>query len=268
MIAGAARGPAPRRAAALREGAGAVADNRLMSHLPAGLVAAMQRRALRRDFASDAVIQRAGAPFDQLCFPLSGLLVLSLPLSAGGVEAGLIGPEGFACPCGLAGAASPYDVIAETRVDAMLVNSADLARGLRAYPGGIELLLRFEHVLGLQAACAAASAACKLQARLARALLMRADRLGDAFPFVHRAIAVRMNVRRASVTEAVHVLEGEGAIRAWRGEARVIDRAKLRRLAGGAYGPAEARYRDLIERGATLRAPRRVAAVRPDASAG
>jgi hypothetical protein len=48
-------------------------------------------------------------------------------------------------------------------------------------------------------------------------------------------------VRRAFVTDVLHILEGEGAIRSHRGLIIVRDRAKLEAMAGASYGFPEAR---------------------------
>jgi CRP-like cAMP-binding protein len=83
--------------------------------------------------------------------------------------------------------------------------------------------------------------------RLCRWLLMNHDRLeGDTIELTHRQIGVMLGVRRASVTDALHVLEGERLIRAERRMIVVHDRARLRECAGESYGVAEAAYRRLI----------------------
>lgn len=53
-------------------------------------------------------------------------------------------------------------------------------------------------------------------------------------------------VRRASVTEALHILEGDGLVRARRGAIEVVDRKGLEHRAGPLYGAAEAEYRRLL----------------------
>lgn len=55
-----------------------------------------------------------------------------------------------------------------------------------------------------------------------------------------------LGVRRSSITDALHRLEEEQAIRAVRGRVIVRDRAKLMLLAADTYGHAEAEYRRLL----------------------
>lgn len=55
-----------------------------------------------------------------------------------------------------------------------------------------------------------------------------------------------LGVRRQSVTDALHFLEGGGAIKSSRGKLVVRDRVRLETLATDTYGFAEAEYRRLI----------------------
>jgi hypothetical protein len=52
----------------------------------------------------------------------------------------------------------------------------------------------------------------------------------------HEELSLMLGVRRASVTDALHVLEGEQAIRNLRRRVIVRDRAKLVEMAGESYG--------------------------------
>lgn len=56
-----------------------------------------------------------------------------------------------------------------------------------------------------------------LEARVSNWLLMMHERIGDEIQITHQMLANFLNVRRASVTDALHVLEGEGALRSARG---------------------------------------------------
>ena len=58
----------------------------------------------------------------------------------------------------------------------------------------------------------------------------------------HEEFRLMLGVRRSSVTDALHRLEEERAIRAIRARVVVQDRAKLIALAGGTYGRPEQEY--------------------------
>lgn len=86
-----------------------------------------------------------------------------------------------------------------------------------------------------------------LDLRLARWLLMRHDRSGRDILFVrHEEIAGNLNVRRASITDRLHLLEGDRLIRCNRGKIAIRDRMALETFAGDSYGRTEEHYRDLI----------------------
>jgi DNA-binding FadR family transcriptional regulator len=76
---------------------------------------------------------------------------------------------------------------------------------------------------------------------------MAQDRIGsDEINVTHDVLALMLGVRRASVTDALHILEGEGLIRSSRGRIVVRDGEGLRRQAGDTYGFYEAEYTRLI----------------------
>ena len=60
-----------------------------------------------------------------------------------------------------------------------------------------------------------------------------------------RRLGRSLAVRRATVTDTLHILEGEGLVRCTRARIIVRDRAGLERRAGKAYGAAEEAYRAL-----------------------
>jgi CRP-like cAMP-binding protein len=110
-----------------------------------------------------------------------------------------------------------------------------------------ELLMRYVHVFRLQTAQTAhANARFQLSSRLARWLLMAADRLGPQLSLTHEYVAYLLGVRRSGVTDALHVLEGKHLIRSSRGLITICDRGGLEAQAGMSYGAAEEEYRRLI----------------------
>jgi CRP-like cAMP-binding protein len=89
------------------------------------------------------------------------------------------------------------------------------------------------------AEAAFANAQLTVEARLARLLLMASDRLGSAdLRLTHDRIALMLGCRRAGVTMSIHLLEGEHAIRATRAHITLLDRARLREVAGSSYNDA------------------------------
>ncbi|WP_293880029.1 Crp/Fnr family transcriptional regulator [Sphingomonas sp.] len=88
---------------------------------------------------------------------------------------------------------------------------------------------------------ALAAASLSIKARLARWLLMCADRTdGVQIPMTHEFLSLMLSVRRPGVTEAVQAVEATGAIRAHRGMIEIRDRSILKQIAGEGYGAPEA----------------------------
>jgi CRP-like cAMP-binding protein len=84
----------------------------------------------------------------------------------------------------------------------------------------------------------------RLEASIARWLLMRHDRVGgDWISAQHQEIAEGIGARRASVTDCLHILEGEQHVRCRRGRILIRSRHDLEAKASGAYGAAESLYR-------------------------
>ena len=110
------------------------------------------------------------------------------------------------------------------------------------------LVMRYVYVIMIQTSFTALSnGRSSLGERLARWLLMCNDRLASIdINLTHDFLSLMLGVRRAGVTEALHVLEGLKIISATRGAIRVLDRVRLEETAGGSYGVPEAEYRRLI----------------------
>ncbi len=86
-----------------------------------------------------------------------------------------------------------------------------------------------------------------VERRTGRWILLYQDRVGgDEISLTHEELGLMLGIRRASITDALHYLEGERAIVGARGRVIVRDRARLEALAEETYGHAEAQYRRLL----------------------
>jgi CRP-like cAMP-binding protein len=112
----------------------------------------------------------------------------------------------------------------------------------------LDVVLRYQQTMIVQASYTALShGSFNIEERLARWLLMCFDRSkGADLPLVHEFIALMLAVRRSGVTTAIHVLEGNHAIKATRGSIQLRDREKLEELASGSYGDPESEYARLM----------------------
>jgi CRP-like cAMP-binding protein len=165
------------------------------------------------------------------------------------VESGIFGRDGFAPVAAvLGGDRSPHDGQVQLPDDCHRISFEDFKQAISQSPSLHGLLLRYAHALSVQTSYTALSNAIHpIEERLARWLLMCHDRSDDnTLPLTHDFMSVMLAVRRPSVTTSLHVLEGNGFIRAERGCIIIRDRAGLEEFAGDAYGPPEREYERLI----------------------
>jgi hypothetical protein len=93
---------------------------------------------------------------------------------------------------------------------------------------------------------------------------MNHDRIeGDAIAITHSQIGVMLGVRRATVTDALHVLEGNQLIRSTRGQICIRERDGLKRMAGESYGPPKRNTGNCLVPSARTRAERARTGLRP-----
>jgi CRP-like cAMP-binding protein len=166
------------------------------------------------------------------------------------IEVGLIGSEGMSGVAVLLGdQRSPNATSMQVAGHGHRIRAADLRRAMDASASLQRVLLKFAHAFMIQMAqTAACHGTARLDERLARWILMAQDRLGHAtLPVTHEFLALLLGVRRPRVTDALHILEGEGLIRASRGQIIVLDRKAIEKRARHCYGISEAEYRRLFD---------------------
>lgn len=225
-------------------------DNRLLA-----LTSSDTRKAVVSDF--EFVALRQGQPLHEPMEPIAQVYFLTAGMSSEiaidpsgqRIEVGCIGNEGLAgVPVILGVGASPHRSFMETDGSAFVIGTDMLMTAARKNADLMSVLLRYVHVFMMQiAATALADGRYNIEQRTARWLLMAHDRLaGDELPLTHDFLALMLGVRRSSVTNALHIVEGEGAIKATRSLITVKDRHALQRLAGASYGVPEQEYRRVL----------------------
>jgi CRP-like cAMP-binding protein len=194
-------------------------------------------------------IEKSNTPISHIYFPECGIISVVAKAAQQEIEVGLIGREGMSGTAVLLGdQRSPNDVYVQMAGAAHRISAKHMRQALEASKTLREHLQRYAQAFMVQVAQTAfANGTAKIDARLARWLLMAHDRHDDdELPLTHEFIAVMLGVRRPGVTDALHKLEAKGLISAGRGVIRIVRRKGLMALAGGAYGVAEAEYERLI----------------------
>lgn len=196
-------------------------------------------------------LAHAGEPIVDLCFPESSVIGFVDVLASGErLAVAITGREGFVgWPLLLGNDRWPHEAIVRTQSGTALKISADRLCEVIATSEGVRTsLLRFASSLVAQMTRTIASNLIHdVEKRTARWILLYHDRLdGDEIVITHEELGVMLGARRSSITDALHQLEGAGAIKGFRGRVSVRDRLQLERLAGDTYGFAEAEYRRLL----------------------
>lgn len=141
-----------------------------------------------------------------------------------------------------------FDIFVQLEGRGSRIAVEPLQEALKAVPSLRRLLNHYVQTFIIQAAFTSlANANHSIESRLARWILMCHDRIdGDRIGLTHEFLALMLSVRRASITTALHDLEGRLLILSERSAVTVRDRAGLEEFAGDSYGRAEQEYRRLI----------------------
>ena len=195
-------------------------------------------------------LERPNRRIDAVYFPEAGFAsVVAVQSKGKQVEVGLIGREGMTgLPIVLGNHRSPHATYIQAPGTGKCIPATELRKATQTSLSLRDSLLKFVQAFGVQTTHTAVSnAQSRLDVRLARWLLMAHDRIGDdTLPLTHEFLSLMLGVRRAGVTETLHVLRERGLISYGRGQIAVKDRKGLERAAGEAYGVPEAEYRRLI----------------------
>jgi CRP-like cAMP-binding protein len=210
--------------------------------------------AIRLDLRLD--LEMANRTIRRVCFPETGIIsVVATSEGLGTIEVGLVGREGMTGLAIVMGETqSPQDTYVQVVGRGHWLEATVLSAVLALRPAMREFMIGYANVFTTQIAqTALANGRAKIDARLARWILMAADRLdGPDLPLTHELMALMLGVRRPGVTDSLHRLEGDRMIRARRGFLSIRDRPALEALADGSYGAPEQEYRRVMGGSPTL----------------
>lgn len=235
----------------LRPDSALAQSNMLLGALDPEDLALIAPYLVRRDVEGGQRLIAPHQPIDRVIFPETAVVSLAAPIGDGRLlDIGLIGREGLVGWSALIGDDRPGHgstvllqggsvlTIAATRLRAACAASGTLLSGLMRFVDGF---------VGQLGQTIVATACDTAEQRLARWILMLHDRIeGDELMIKHSELGSLLNVRRATITDCLHVLEGERALRCRRGRIVVRDRAMLEARAGGSYRGVDPRFRASI----------------------
>jgi CRP-like cAMP-binding protein len=185
------------------------------------------------------VLHEPGDTLKSAYFCNTGLVsILSVFPDGKSVEVGLVGKEGFiGLPLVVGFRTAPTRAIAQIEGSSFRVDGEALIRLLPQCPKLERRLEQFAQIMAVQTTqIAACNRLHEVNERLARWLLMSADRIGsNSVPLTQEFLAQMLGTRRSSVTVASGMLEKAGLIAHSRGDVAIIDRPKLEQAACECY---------------------------------
>ena len=214
-------------------------QNRLLEMMPAADLERLRPHLHEVTFDYRMPLYEAGAPFEQVYFPVSGVASLvKLMTDGSAAEVGTIGNEGVVgVPVLLGDTVAPTSVYIQVPGAGLRIKAAILKDLLAQSSASRTLMLHYAHAFFNQVA---QSAACNtlhpIERRCCRWLLMTHDRMqSDQFLLTQEFLAMMLGVRRSSLTEVAQKLKRLKLIDYTRGRVTIRDRPGLERYACECY---------------------------------
>jgi CRP-like cAMP-binding protein len=227
-----------------------MAENQILSRIPASDLANLAGHLKPVRFDSGAVLYEAGAPVEYSYFPTHGTLSAVVVMDDGRmIEVATIGNEGaVGLPAPLLAGKSPNRVFVQVPGDGLRIETHILERELTRSAALQQLLTHYQTAFLYQIS---QSVACNglhaLRERCCRWLLMTHDRAGqDEIRLTHEFLAVMLGVRRPSVTETLQELQEKGLISYGRGSINIVNRPGLESESCECYRAVTAEYAKLL----------------------
>ncbi len=232
--------PSPRRSQAPRSDGANHICNEILRELPRQEFAIVSPKLELLRLQPRQVLHEAGDALKSAYFCNTGLISILSVLSDGKtVEVGLVGREGLIGLPLIAGfRTSATRSVVQIEGTALRVDADTLAVILRQCPRLERKLQQFSQIMAMQATqIAACNRLHEVEERLARWLLMSADRVGtSSLGLTQEVLGQMLGARRSSVTVAAGILQKAGLISYTRGDVRIVQRAKLEQAACECYG--------------------------------
>ena len=186
------------------------------------------------------VLHEAGDTLRSAYFCNTGIISILSVLSDGKtVEVGLVGKEGLVGLPLIAGfRTSATRAVVQIAGTALRLDADSLGVILRQCPRLERKLQQFSQIMAMQATqIAACNRLHEVEERLARWLLMSADRVGaSSLELTQEVLGQMLGTRRSSVTVSAGILQRAGLISYTRGSVRIVQRPRLEQAACECYG--------------------------------
>lgn len=154
------------------------------------------------------------------------------------IEVGIIGREGMSGLSVVLGSKDypTNETFIQNAGQGQRMAAGDLRDAIGASVALHQVMLSYAHTFMVQTSqTALANGRSKLEERLARWLLMAADRVEGELALTHEFLAIMLGVRRSGVTTTLQELERSGLIAHRRGFVAILDREGLEECSNGIY---------------------------------
>jgi CRP-like cAMP-binding protein len=194
------------------------------------------------------LLHEPGDTLKSAYFCNSGLIsILSVFPDGKSVEVGLVGKEGFVgLPLVVGFPTASTRATTQIEATAFRVDGETLTKILPYCPTLERSLQQFAQIAAMETTqIAACNRLHEVTERLARWLLMSADRIGlNSVALTQDLLAQMLGTRRSSVTVAAGLLQKAGMITYSRGDVKIVDRQKLEEAACECYGIMRRRVKE------------------------
>jgi CRP-like cAMP-binding protein len=156
------------------------------------------------------------------------------------IEVGIIGREGMSGLSVVMGSndRTPHETYMQMVGKGQRIAAGVLREAISQSATLQQALLRYAYAFMIQTTqTALANGRSKIEERLARWLLMAADRVDGELVLTHEFLATMLGTARPGVTVALQELERAGLIAHKRGVITILDREALENHSNGAYSP-------------------------------
>ena len=227
--------------------------NRLLAALPAKEYARLLPKLKEISLTFTETIYEPGDVIRQVYFPDSGIIsLLSAVEERSLLEIGIVGNEGcVGLPVFLGVKTSNNRAIVQGAGAALEMKTADFLAECKNGGALPQILQRYTHSLLTQIS---QSAVCyrfhEIEARLARWLLMTADRMAsENFQITQEFLSNMLGVRREAVSKSAAVFQQRQLISYRRGNISLINRAGLEKIACSCYSIIKAEEKNSASNG-------------------
>jgi CRP-like cAMP-binding protein len=205
--------------------------NRILASLPSRERLRLSAQLFPVNLKFGQILYEPGKAIHQVYFPLNCLISLLTAVDKRRtLEVGMVGSEGMAgMPFILGMGVSGVRALVQGAGNALRMSAKAFRLEFDQTPALQQALHRYTYALMAQIS---QTAACnrfhEAESRLARWLLMSADRVGaDEFPVTHEFLAHMLGLRRVGVTEAATNLKRRRLIDYQRGKLKILSRRRL-----------------------------------------